>query len=224
MDLRLSSRRARAAVLVLAVSAGAAVASPASAQAGSGDVRSLAMVVPVAIGPGNPVAGARVQAIDPITKRAVSTQGVTDARGRTSVKLKIGAGDAFVIHARGGRWIGGGVSQLMRRIRGVEALRNGQAVPVNVLTTIQEIYIEEHPLKSIGWSTDRVSRYFGIPRGSDLGTVGSTSTARFDGPSFAVIAGTNRGLRTEIRALVVKIDRRFPVGGGVSPSPAVPVP
>ena len=223
MSLRSSSVRVRSGVLVLVAVAGAVAASSASAQGGSGEVRPLTMVVPVAIGPGNPVVGARVQAIDPITKRAVSTKGVTNARGRTTVKLKIGAGDAFVIHAVGGRWIGGGVSELMRRIRGVEVLRDGQAVPVNVLTTIQEIYIEEHPLKSIGWSTDRVSRYFGIPRGSDLGTVGSTSTAHFDGPAFAVIAGTNRGLRTEIRALVVKIDRRFPVGGGVSPSPAVPV-
>lgn len=223
MNLLSPYSRVLSATLVLAATAGAALASSSSAQRASGGEPALTMVVPVAIGPGDPVVGAKVQAIDPITKRAVSTAARTAGNGRAVVTLKIGAGDAFVIHAVGGRWAGGGVSQLMRRIRGVEVLRNGQAVPVNVLTTIQEIYIEEHPLKSIGWATDRVSRYFGIPRGSDLGTVGSASTAHFDGPAFAVIAGTNRGLRTEIRALVRKIDRRFPVGGGVRPSPAVPV-
>lgn len=223
MSRRAVPRVSLVAVTAAALAAGAVAASPASAQGASGPGDRLTMIVPVSIGPGDPVSGARVQAIDPITKRAVSTMGVTNARGRTAVKLDIGAGDAFVIHATGGRWTGGRVSELMRRIRGVEVVRDGKPVPVNVLTTIQEAYIEAHPLKSIGWSTDRVSRYFGIPRGSDLGTVGSTSNAHFDGSDFAVIAGTSRGLRTEIRAIVKKIDRRFPVGGGVTPRPAVPV-
>ena len=210
-------------LLAAAMAAAGLVASPALAQLGSGARSDLTMVVRVAMGPGDPVAGAVVQAIDPITKRAVSTRGVTSGRGAAAVTLRIGAGDAFVIRAVGGHWQGGRSAQLLRRIRGVEVVRDGQVVPVNVLTTIQEIYIEEHPLKSFGWSTDRVTRYFGIPRGSDLGRVGSTSTAYFNGSDFAVIAGTSRGLRTEIRALVGKIDRRFPAGGGVAPAPAVPV-
>ena len=63
------------AVVAVALAAGAVAASSASAQGASGPGDTLTMIVPVSIGPGDPVSGARVQAIDPITKRAVSTAG-----------------------------------------------------------------------------------------------------------------------------------------------------